>query len=204
VAASWCKGLRASAHLFLLSCSWARAPCQGGYAMPPNPQRSLTLKSIPLLLLVAALHASIASAETITGRVVGVADGDTITVLDSSKTQHKIRLTGIDAPEKKQAFGQRSKESLSDLVFSREVAVETTKVDRYGRELGKVLVDGVDANLEQIRRGLAWHYKSYQRDQSPADRAAYAQAEEQAREARKGLWADSQPVPPWEFRHGPK
>lgn len=162
------------------------------------------MKPIPLLLLVAALHASIASAETITGRVVGVSDGDTITVLDASKAQHKIRLTGIDAPEKKQAFGQRSKESLSDLVYSQEVAVETAKVDRYGRELGKVIVGGMDANLEQIKRGLAWHYKAYQRDQSPADRATYAEAEEQARAGRKGLWADSQPVPPWEFRHPPK
>jgi endonuclease YncB( thermonuclease family) len=123
------------------------------------------------------------------------------TVLDSTKTQHKIRLAGIDAPEKKQAFGQRSKESLSDLVFNREVQVETTKRDRYGREIGKVQVDGLDANLEQIKRGMAWHYKAYQREQSVLDRQSYAEAEEVARGARVGLWKDDQPVPPWDFRH---
>lgn len=149
-----------------------------------------------LLLLALGTHA-----ETITGRVVAVADGDTITVLDASKTQHKVRLAGIDAPEKKQPFGQRSKESLGDLVFNREVQVETTKRDLWGRQIGKVLVDGLDANLEQIKRGMAWHYKAYQREQSVADRQAYAEAEEAARGARMGLWKDAQPVPPWDFRH---
>jgi len=153
---------------------------------------------IYILIFAATLTCN---AETITGRVVGVADGDTITVLDQTKTQHKIRLSGIDAPEKKQAFGQRSKQSLSDLVYDKEVSVETTKKDRYGREVGKILVEGIDANLEQITRGLAWHYKAYQRDQSPQDRVTYAEAEKAAREALKGLWGDSvEPVAPWEFR----
>lgn len=149
-----------------------------------------------LLLLALGAHA-----ETITGRVVSIADGDTITVLDATKTQHKIRLAGIDAPEKAQAFGQRSKESLSDLVFDQTVTVETTKRDRYGRSVGTVLVDGLDANLEQIKRGMAWHYKAYAREQPPQDRLAYAEAEEVARGARVGLWRDVQPVPPWDFRH---
>jgi endonuclease YncB( thermonuclease family) len=138
--------------------------------------------------------------QTIDGRVVSVSDGDTLTVLDSNKTQHKIRLVGIDAPEKAQAFGQRSKQSLSDLVFNRLVTVETTKRDRYGRELGKVLVGTLDANLEQVKRGMAWHYKAYEREQSSQDRQAYTEAEAAARGARKGLWEDAQPVPPWEFR----
>lgn len=88
------------------------------------------MKFFAHLLLLASLTCN---AETITGRVVGVADGDTITVLDESKTQHKIRLSGIDAPEKKQVFGQRSKQNLSDLVYDKEVSFETTKKDRYGR-----------------------------------------------------------------------
>lgn len=96
----------------------------------------------------------------------GVPDGDTITVLDADKVQHKIRLAGIDAQEKKQPFGQRSKESLSDLVFSKAVTVDTNKRDRYGREVGKVLVNGLDANLVQVQRGFAWHYKAYEREQS--------------------------------------
>ena len=125
-----------------------------------------------LVCLLLAL-ASSAHAETITGKVVGVADGDTITVLDADKVQHKIRLAGIDAPEKKQAFGNRSKESLSDLVFDRTVNVETEKRYRYGRKIGKVLVNGQDVNLVQVDRGMAWFYREYQREQSPSDRKLY-------------------------------
>jgi endonuclease YncB( thermonuclease family) len=142
-----------------------------------------------------------AHAETITGRVVGVADGDTITLLDDAKRQYKIRLSGIDAPEKKQAFGQRSKESLSNLVFAKIVDVETDKVDRYGRRIGKIWVSGVDANLEQIKRGMAWHYKQYEREQSKDDQRKYAKEELESRQARRGLWGDAAPVAPWEFRH---
>lgn len=140
-------------------------------------------------------------AATLQGRVVAIADGDTVTVLDSNNTQHKIRLMGIDAPEKKQAFGQRSKENLSDLVFNKQVIVEYSKKDRYGRTIGKILVSGVDANLEQIKAGMAWHYKQYQKEQTPSDRALYSDAEDRARAGNVGLWADSDPTPPWEFRH---
>ena len=135
-----------------------------------------------------------------TGKVVRIADGDTVTVLDMSKVQHKVRLSGIDAPEKKQPFGNRSKQSLSDMVFSKTVIVKTDKRDRYRRELGKVLINGMDVNREQIRRGMAWHYKAYQRDQSVDDRLAYAEAENKAKEQRRGLWIDSDPLPPWEWR----
>lgn len=136
-----------------------------------------------------------------TGMVVGVADGDTITVLDVGKVQHKIRLTGIDAPEKKQPFGNRSKQNLSGMIFNKTVTVETIKRDRYGRELGKVLVGGKDVNLEQVHAGMAWHYKKYERTQSGTDRQAYAVAENEAKAAKRGLWADSEPTPPWEWRH---
>jgi len=158
------------------------------------------MKYITLFTLVFLLPALQANAETRIGKVVGVADGDTITILDYTQTQHKIRLAGIDAPEKKQAFGNRSKESLSDLVFSKTVTVVTDKLDKYGREVGKVLVDGVDANLAQVQRGMAWHYKAYEREQSVIDRGVYAEAESEARAARRGLWADVEPEPPWEFR----
>lgn len=154
------------------------------------------------LCYFAALAVGLASAETYQGRIVGVADGDTITVLDGDNTQHKVRLSGIDAPEKAQAFGQRSKQSLSDLVYGRAVAVESSKRDRYGREVGKVLADGLDVNLEQVKRGLAWHYKAYAREQLPADRITYSEAEQGARDARIGLWQDAGPVAPWDFRHG--
>lgn len=158
------------------------------------------MKSQALGLLLALSLLSVANAEAITGRVVGVSDGDSITVLDTSKVKHKIRLSGIDAPERSQPFGQRSKQSLSDLVFAQWVTVDTDKVDRYVRAEGKVLKDGLDANLEMVKRGLAWHYKEYQGEQTAADREAYARAEDAAKGQRVGLWKDGQPVAPWDFR----
>lgn len=119
-----------------------------------------------LIVILALLLGLSCHAGTIEGRVVAVADGDTITVLDADRVAHRIRLGGIDAPEKRQAFGTRSKQSLSDIVFNRAVTVETGKTDRYGREIGKILVDGADANLQQVQRGFAWHYKTYEREQS--------------------------------------
>ena len=140
-------------------------------------------------------------ANTLLGKVINVADGDTITVLEDTYTQHKIRLTGIDAPEKRQAFGNVSKQSLADMVAGQSVAVEWVKVDKYGRKVGKVLLAGLDCNLVQVKRGLAWHYKQYQREQSPTDQQSYAAAEIEARAAKLGLWRDADPMPPWEFRH---
>lgn len=154
-----------------------------------------------MLLAASLLFANTSAADTLHGRVVGVSDGDTVTVLDATNSQWKIRLMGIDAPEKKQAFGNKSKEHLSALVFNKQVAIECSKQDKYGRTVGKIMVDGVDANLEQVKAGLAWHYKQYQREQSPDDRTAYAQAEEQARAAKRGLWVDLDHTPPWDWRH---
>ncbi len=164
--------------------------------------RSLPMQRIiTILLLTLALTAN---AETITGRVVGVTDGDTITVLDADKVQHKIRLSGIDAPEKKQAFGNRSKESLSDLAFDKTVTVETDKRDKYGRQVGKVLVNGQDVNLVQVERGMAWFYRQYQREQSPNDQRLYEATEDAARADKRGLWRDADPVPPWVWRRAKK
>lgn len=154
-----------------------------------------------LLLMAMLLAAMPVTAETLIGRVVGVADGDTVTVLDASNDQWKIRLMGIDAPEKKQAFGQKSKANLSSLVFNKQVRVEYSKKDKYGRTVGKILVDEIDANLEQVKAGLAWHYKQYQKEQTPEDRSLYSDAEERAMAGHIGLWADPNPTPPWEFRH---
>lgn len=141
-----------------------------------------------------------ASANIIHGRVVGVSDGDSVTVIDAKKTQFKIRLAGIDAPEKAQAFGQKAKESLSDLVFGKQVDVEWSKQDRYGRTVGKIMLGGIDINLEQIKRGMAWHYKEYQNEQSLEDRVAYAQSELQAQDKKMGLWRDPAPIQPEVFR----
>src|SRR5204863_1110196 len=100
------------------------------------------------------------------GRVVRIADGDTITVLDGSNAQHRIRLQGIDAPESHQAFGTQSKKNLSELIFDKDVTVEYEKIDRYGRIVGKITLAGTDIDLEQIKAGMAWHYKDYQDEQT--------------------------------------
>jgi endonuclease YncB( thermonuclease family) len=139
-------------------------------------------------------------ADTLTGRVVRVTDGDTIMILDAGNAQHKIRLTGIDAPERGQAYGTKSKEHLSDSVAGKFVVVEYEKRDRYEWILGKVLLSGDDVNLEQVRAGLAWHYKKYQGEQTVADRVRYSDAEMDARRHERGLWGDPSPVPPWDYR----
>lgn len=140
---------------------------------------------------------------------MGVHDGDTITVLDGTKTQHKIRLAGIDAPELKQAFGQTSKKYLSELVFGKDVGVEWKKHDRYGRIIGKVMVQPQDcstcqqtrdAGLAQLEAGMAWWYREYRREQTLEDQGYYEYAEFDAKTQRRGLWADADPIQPWEWR----
>ena len=132
--------------------------------------------------------------------MVKVADGDTVTILDASNTQHRIRLQGIDAPERGQAYGKKSGQYLSQAVTGKHVTVQYSKRDRYQRLVGKVLLGGQDMNVRQIQAGLAWHYKKYQREQSAADRRLYADAEVMAREARRGLWQEADSVAPWAWR----
>lgn len=167
---------------------------------PANRQRGLCRTFVAAL----ALWGASALADTIEGKVVGITDGDTLTVLDGEHRQHHVRLMGIDAPEKRQAFGTRSREHLAGLAFHRDVVVEFTKHDRYGRVVGKVVVSGQNIGLAQIQAGFAWHYRQYAREQLPADRAAYAEAEASARLAGRGLWADEHPQAPWEFRQQSK
>ncbi len=126
--------------------------------------------------------------------MVGVSDGDTITVLHDGKGE-RIRLHGIDCPEKRQAFGKRAKQLTSNLVFGKTVTVQVLDRDRYGRTVGVVLLpDRRSLNHELVRAGLAWMYRRYTHDQSLSD------LEEEARVARRGLWADPHAVPPWEWR----
>ena len=142
-----------------------------------------------------------ARADSLTGRVVRVADGDTITVLDANNQQHKLRLSGIDAPEIKQAYGQASRKHLAALIAGKTVLAEWYKRYKYGRTVTKVLLNGQDVCLDQIKAGMAWHYKKYETEQTLKDRHSYAEAEQVAREAKRGLWQDKEPVPPWEWRH---
>ena len=130
--------------------------------------------------------------------IVGVADGDTLTARCGQPGRYeqiKVRLAEIDAPEKAQPFGARSKESLSDLCYLQQAAIRPTAKDRYGRLVARVECRGRDANLEQVRVGMAWAYTQYQTD------ASFPQAEQSARTARLGLWRDPvAPVPPWQWR----
>lgn len=150
------------------------------------------------LILAAALAFCSAHAQDQQYRVVGISDGDTIKVLDQNRQQMKCRLFGIDAPEHFQEYGERSKESLSDLVFNKTVTVEVRDQDQYGRSVCRILLNGVDINKVQLERGMAWHYARYSND------ASYAQAERTARQQRVGLWADPNPTAPWLFRRNQK
>jgi endonuclease YncB( thermonuclease family) len=138
---------------------------------------------------------TLAHGASITGRVVGVHDGDTLTVLTPAKQQIKVRLYGIDAPEAKQAFGSRGKQELSALAFGKSVRVEIESKDRYGRTVARVFVGITDVNAEMVRRGFAWWYRSYAKKD-----VALAAAETEAKNAGRGLWADKTAVAPWDFR----
>jgi endonuclease YncB( thermonuclease family) len=156
---------------------------------------------LSFLLIFLNFAVANASAENILqGKVVSVADGDTITILDVNKTQHKIRLQGIDAPEKAQAFGEKSKQSLYEMVHGKTVQVSFTKNDKYGRIVGKVFLDTQDICHQQIKSGLAWHYKKYQDEQPLADRHTYSVSESNAKSQQLGLWSDAQPLAPWDYR----
>lgn len=159
---------------------------------------SILLRSLTLALVLMVQNS--AAADEIRGRVVGVTDGDTLTVLDFDRHRFKVRLAGIDAPETRQAFGHASKRRMSDLTFKRNVLVRWTKHDRFGRIVGVVLVDGKDVGLALLESGLAWHFKRYAHEQSANERAAYARAEDLARAGRIGLWREQDPIPPWEYR----
>ncbi len=141
-----------------------------------------------------------AHAGTIVGRVVAVADGDTLTILDAEQRQHIVRLDGIDAPEKGQPFGQASKRRISDLAFGRIATADCGKVDRYRRNVCSVVVDGNDPGAELLRSGLAWVFTRYVHELPAQRRADYRQAELQAQQGGVGLWGDADLMPPWEWR----
>jgi micrococcal nuclease len=135
----------------------------------------------------------------IRGKVVAITDGDTISVLDESTTKPvKIRLDGIDAPERAQPFGTKSREALGNAVFQKQVVVKIKGRDRYKRLIGVVMLGDENINLKQVREGWAWHYIKYAKNNEELK-----EAQEEAKARKKGLWADDGvPVPPWEWRAG--
>ena len=151
------------------------------------------LRGLCLALLLATAPAFAAE---LTGRVVGISDGDTLTLLTDNRRQIRIRLYGIDAPEAHQPYGNRSRQALSALVFRRRVTVEVVDTDRYGRKVGRVIAGGTDVNATMVRLGAAWVYRAYTND------PALLRLEAEARAARRGLWAlpEAQRRPPWEWR----
>lgn len=126
--------------------------------------------------------------------VIGISDGDTLTVLMDQKPV-KVRLSDIDAPEKRQGYGERAKQVLSDLCFEKDATLDIRTTDRYGRIVARVTCAGIDVNHALVERGFAWHYVRYSRDVALAITEAHAKA------AKRGLWADPAPIPPWDFRH---
>lgn len=151
------------------------------------------------LKIIAALALCLAcSALAETGQVVGVHDGDSITVLVSGNEQLKVRLEGIDAPELKQPFSQSAKEALSTMVFGKAVNFERLKNDRYGRTIAVIFVGQTNVNLELVKQGFAWRYDAYSQDPVLLD------AQNSAKAVKRGLWADPSPVPPWEWRASKK
>jgi endonuclease YncB( thermonuclease family) len=149
--------------------------------------------AVPWLVL-SALLAGPAAAEEFTGRVVGVTDGDTIKVLHANQSE-TVRLLGVDAPEKRQAYGDRARRFTAELAFDRTVTVQTSGRDRNGRVLGEVVLpDGRSLSQELVRAGYAWWFRKYSRD------GRLARLEEEARQDRRGLWADAAPQAPWEYR----
>lgn len=148
----------------------------------------MLIKFVSVLILPVLLFA-----EEFSGKVISVHDGDTVRVLDG-RTQIKIRLFGIDAPETSQDFGKVSRDELRGLIHGKEVKVLSKGKDRYGRTLGVIYFNDKDINLEMVKRGMVWVYRRYSLDKD------YLKAEEKAKSEKLGLWKQKNPVPPWEFR----
>ncbi len=152
-----------------------------------------------ILILIFTLLPLLCLAQMFTVKVVGISDGDTFTAINRDNLQIKFRIFGIDAPEKKQAFGNKSKEYLSSLIFRKTVTVDVQSRDGWGRYITYVYTpDGKDVSLLMIQAGMAWHFKKYDSDEK------YSNAEIAARKGGKGLWHDAGPIAPWDFRASKK
>jgi len=173
-----------------------------GYRWNDLQKKGLKMKSLIALATLLIASASAIASEVITGKVVSIADGDTLTILDVNHQQHRIRFAQIDAQETyhgkdkpAQPFGERSKQSASEMSFGKEARAECSQADRYGRSVCTIFIDGQDLNLEQVRRGMAMVYRQY------AHSPEYFKAEEDAKRMHLGLWSDPNPTPPWNWRH---
>lgn len=158
------------------------------------------MKKIYMLAFMFLLAITVVSrAEELFGKCVGVADGDTCTVLTADKTSYRIRFFGIDAPESGQDFGKKAKQYCSNMIFGKDLKVIVMDKDKYGRTVGKVYCGATYVNLEMVKAGFAWHYANYSRGEIDL-----AEAERTARIKKLGLWAQPEPLEPWEYRKATK
>ena len=161
-------------------------------------ERWLAVATIVLAAVLISL--GLIQADITEGRVVRVVDGDTI-IVEGQGIRQKVRLSGIDAPERDQPWGSSATREMRRLVAGKDVSVHWYKTDRWDRLIGNVLVDDEDVGLVMIKRGMAWHSRRYVDEQTPGEFKAYAAAEDAARAAKKGVWSDPRPIPPWEWRN---
>ncbi len=152
------------------------------------------MRCLASLFLLLVVFLPMQAQKVLHGKAVRIMDGDTFELLDETQTLHKVRLFGIDAPEKGQAYGQVSKQALSGLIYARDVKVMYKGKDRHGRVLGEVYCGGDQVNLRLVVSGMAWHFTRYSSD------IAYAKAQQKARMKRLGLWVQNRPQAPWDFR----
>lgn len=153
------------------------------------------MAKIALLLCIFFSIIPLDSEESISGKVVAISDGDTIKIYNKvSNKQYKVRLFGIDAPEKKQDFGRKSKDALAELIHGKNVQISVMGIDQYKRVLGLVIYGNSDINLEMVKKGNAWVYRKYYKSKK------YLDAEDFAKSKKIGLWSGENPIPPWKFR----
>ena len=163
--------------------------------------RSLSQSVLAVGLLVLLLANTVFGQQSVIhGRVVGVTDGDTLKILVAGQELLRVRIAFCDAPEKRQAFGTRAKQAMSELAFGKEIELRRHAIDRYGRTVAQVFVDGKDVGLEMLRQGFAWVYDRYITDASTEVQETYRKAQEEAKAERRGLWSDPNSIPPWIFR----
>ena len=163
----------------------------------PGPYLSANLHAFLTIVFLLLIPTYSYSADSFTGQVVGISDGDTITVQNSNNERVKIRLAGIDCPESFQVHGEKAKQFISSLVSDKRVRIEPETVDQYGRTVGVVLVNGKNINEQMVTNGHAWVFRKY----CTADYCKeWLKLEEKARKSQAGLWQDANPMPPWEWR----
>jgi endonuclease YncB( thermonuclease family) len=191
-----------------------RAPVEAAVPGSVEWTESRMRRTVSLLASLFLMQAAASAAElrTLDVFVTRIIDGDTLVAIDSNRLEHRVRLAGIDAPERGQPFGERSRQNLATLAHNQSLRLEWSKVDRYGRLVATILLAQgcpgascaqLDINLAQIQGGFAWHYVAFQAEQTEPTRREYAAAEQTARAGGLGLWVDLEPVAPWNWRAGP-